>query len=35
MPLLKFLADTNAVSAYMRGDPAVEAWFERTRTKSR
>jgi predicted nucleic acid-binding protein len=28
MPLLKFLADTNAVSAYMRREPAVEAWFE-------
>jgi predicted nucleic acid-binding protein len=28
MPLLKFLADTNAISAAIREEPAVTAWFD-------
>ena len=28
MPLLKFLADTNAMSALLRGELAVETWFD-------
>jgi predicted nucleic acid-binding protein len=27
MPVLKFLADTNAVSGWMRGEPSVISWF--------
>lgn len=29
MPLLKYLADTNALSDYMRGEPKVTEWFDR------
>lgn len=31
MPVLKFIADTNVVSDYQRGEPPVREWFARHR----